>query len=194
MLWHRQAIFESKGDKLSPSAECRIRAQRVSETQSPADWMPADKLTELSRIKQKVELEYTKIGKVWLHLKCLICQIWSIRAMICYAFTCLVLVGAEGILMHYSLVKAYGDTDLGAFALVHQLMAASHYLNQYWLLISEVMWHPPLSNSTESTQPTVLHNVFENCKITATSLRVKDQWVDQLPSLKKQLPRSLCLY
>ena len=27
MLWHRQAIFESKGDKLSYSAECRIRTQ-----------------------------------------------------------------------------------------------------------------------------------------------------------------------
>ena len=53
MLWHRQAIFESKGDKLSSSAECRIRTQRVSETQSSADWMPADKATELSRIKLK---------------------------------------------------------------------------------------------------------------------------------------------
>ena len=30
MLWHRQAIFESKGDKLSSSAESRIRTQRVS--------------------------------------------------------------------------------------------------------------------------------------------------------------------
>ena len=27
MLWHRQAIFESKGDRLSSSAECRIRTQ-----------------------------------------------------------------------------------------------------------------------------------------------------------------------
>ena len=27
MLWHRQAIFESKGDKLSSSADCRIRTQ-----------------------------------------------------------------------------------------------------------------------------------------------------------------------
>ena len=53
MLWHRQAIFELKGDKLSSSAACRIRSQRVSETQSPADWMPADKPTELSRIKLK---------------------------------------------------------------------------------------------------------------------------------------------
>ena len=30
---HRQAIFESKGDKLSSSAECRIRTQRVSGTE-----------------------------------------------------------------------------------------------------------------------------------------------------------------
>ena len=54
MLWHRQAIFESKGDKLSSSAEGRIRTQRVSDTYSPADWMPADKPTELSRIKQNL--------------------------------------------------------------------------------------------------------------------------------------------
>ena len=53
MLWHRHAIFESKGDRLSSSAECRIRTERVFETQSPADWMPADKPTELSRIKLK---------------------------------------------------------------------------------------------------------------------------------------------
>ena len=30
MLWHRQAIFESKGDKLSSSAESRIRTWEVS--------------------------------------------------------------------------------------------------------------------------------------------------------------------
>ena len=30
MLWHRQAIFESKGDKLSSSAECRIRTQGLN--------------------------------------------------------------------------------------------------------------------------------------------------------------------
>ena len=53
MLWHRQAIFESRGDKLSSSVECRIRTQGVFETQFSADWMPADKPTELSRIKLK---------------------------------------------------------------------------------------------------------------------------------------------
>ena len=39
---------ELKGDTLFSSAECR-----VSETESPADWMPANKPTELSRIKLK---------------------------------------------------------------------------------------------------------------------------------------------
>ena len=53
MLWHRRAIFESKENKLSSSAECRIRTQMISETESPADQMPADKPTELSRIKLK---------------------------------------------------------------------------------------------------------------------------------------------
>ena len=74
MLWLRKAIFESKGDKLSSSAECRIRTQRVSETQSPADWMPADKPTELSRIKliKKLELDSpslwsASIQPTWLH-------------------------------------------------------------------------------------------------------------------------------
>ena len=28
MFWHRQALFESKGDKLSSSAECRIRTHQ----------------------------------------------------------------------------------------------------------------------------------------------------------------------
>ena len=32
MLWHRQAIFESKGDKLSSSAEGRIRTQDLIHT------------------------------------------------------------------------------------------------------------------------------------------------------------------
>ena len=52
MLWHRQAIFKSKGDKLCSSAECRIWTRGPS-IKSPADWMLAEKRTELSRIKLK---------------------------------------------------------------------------------------------------------------------------------------------
>ena len=51
MIWHRQAIFESKGDKLPTSAECRIWSWKVWDTKSPADWIPTHKPTELSRIK-----------------------------------------------------------------------------------------------------------------------------------------------
>ena len=53
MLWHRQAIFEWKGDKLSSSVEFRIWSWEVSDTNSPADWMPFTNSTELSRIKLK---------------------------------------------------------------------------------------------------------------------------------------------
>ena len=52
MLYQRQALFKSKGDKLCSSAECRIWT-RVPDTKSPADWMLADQPTELSRIKLK---------------------------------------------------------------------------------------------------------------------------------------------
>ena len=54
-LWHKQAIFESKGDKLSSSDECRIWIWEVSDTSSPADWIPTHKPTELWRIKLKLE-------------------------------------------------------------------------------------------------------------------------------------------
>ena len=64
MLLHRQAIFESKGDKLFSSAECRIPTQRVSGTESPVDWMSADKPTELSRIKLKLELDSPSLWSV----------------------------------------------------------------------------------------------------------------------------------
>ena len=37
MLWHRQAIFDSKGDELFSSAECRIRSWEVACTLN-ADW------------------------------------------------------------------------------------------------------------------------------------------------------------
>ena len=52
MLWYRQAIFESQGDKLFPLLNAGFE-HKVSDTYSPADWMPADKPTELSRIKLK---------------------------------------------------------------------------------------------------------------------------------------------
>ena len=53
MLWHRQAIFELRGEKLFSSAECRVRSWEFWETKSPADLRPSHKPTALSRIKLK---------------------------------------------------------------------------------------------------------------------------------------------
>ena len=50
MVWHRQAIMESKAGELSSSVQCcSMIGTRVFGT----DWMAADKPTELSRIKLK---------------------------------------------------------------------------------------------------------------------------------------------
>ena len=48
-------IYVVNFDALAQASDfrCRIRTQRVSRTESPADWMSADKPTELSRIKLK---------------------------------------------------------------------------------------------------------------------------------------------
>ena len=48
-----------------------------------------------------------------------------------------------------------------------------HYLNQFWLLISEVLWHRSESNSTARTQAIILHNELESyiLKITVISTR-----------------------
>ena len=57
------------------------------------------------------------------------------------------------------------------------LTAPSHYLNQCWLPISEVLWHSPESNFTWNAPAIISHNNFEKYtfKIAATSPR--DQWV-----------------
>ena len=52
MLWDRQAIFKSKGDKFVPLQNAGFEPG-VPDTKSPTDWMLADKPTELSRIKLK---------------------------------------------------------------------------------------------------------------------------------------------
>ena len=36
----------------------------------------------------------------------------------------------------------------------------NHYMNQYWLIISMVLWHSPKSNFTASAQATILYSEF----------------------------------
>ena len=41
------------------------------------------------------------------------------------------------------------------------LMASSHYLNQCWLMISDVLWHSPDSNSTENVKIFIVEMNFK---------------------------------
>ena len=61
MLWHRQAIFESKGQVVFLSWMQDSTWTRASGTESLADWMPTDKPIELSRIKLKKNLNSTAL-------------------------------------------------------------------------------------------------------------------------------------
>ena len=60
------------------------------------------------------------------------------------------------------------------------LMATSHYLNQWWHIISRVLRHSLQGNSTENAHESNHYNVFENyafkIKLKATSLG--RQWVN----------------
>ena len=53
------------------------------------------------------------------------------------------------------------------------LMALSHYLNQYWLFISEVLWDSSENNFPVNATATILYYEFKSytSKITATSSR-----------------------
>ena len=53
------------------------------------------------------------------------------------------------------------------------LTAPSHYLDQCWLLISEVLWHSFEINSTARAQAIILHNELKSyiLKITVISTR-----------------------
>ena len=57
------------------------------------------------------------------------------------------------------------------------LVAPSHYLNQCWLLINEVLWHSPESDFT-SAQANMLYNWFESCTFKIITTFLGGQWVN----------------
>ena len=74
-----------------------------------------------------------------------------------------------------------------AHAMACCLPAPSHYLNQCWFLIDEVLWHSFESNFIVSAKATMLYNEVQNdtFKITATSPR--GQWVNLVVGCKHRL-------
>ena len=60
------------------------------------------------------------------------------------------------------------------------LTAPSHYLIQYWLLISELLWHSFESNFTASAQAAILYSKFENNTFQIIATCPRGQWVKNL--------------
>ena len=58
------------------------------------------------------------------------------------------------------------------------LMAPSHYLNQCWLIISQVLWHLPEDNFTQNTQYIHPWYEFENHKFKEIATSPRGQWVN----------------
>ena len=58
-----------------------------------------------------------------------------------------------------------------------RLTAPSHYWNQCWLFISEVLWYSPEDNFTRRTQAIILYNDFEKHTFEITNTSLKGQWV-----------------
>ena len=57
------------------------------------------------------------------------------------------------------------------------LMAPSHYLNQYWLVISKVLWHSSEGNFTGNTWDIYRWYEFENYQFKITAAFRRDKWV-----------------
>ena len=60
------------------------------------------------------------------------------------------------------------------------LTASSHYLNQRWLIIGEVLWHSPEGNFTWSAQDIYPQDIYVSLKITNLRLHPHPQGTDEL--------------
>ena len=66
------------------------------------------------------------------------------------------------------------------------LTAPSHYLNQCWLIISEVLWHSPDSNFTENASDIYRWNDFEIYWFETVVKSPRGQWVNLVNRLLHQ--------
>ena len=58
------------------------------------------------------------------------------------------------------------------------LMEPSHYLNQGWLIISEILWYSPAGNVTECPMYLSFDIEIENDQFKTTAASPSDQWVN----------------
>ena len=60
------------------------------------------------------------------------------------------------------------------------LTAPSHYLNQRWFIVSEVLWHAPERNFTVIDQVDILYSELENYNVKIIVTCRRGQWVNLL--------------
>ena len=61
------------------------------------------------------------------------------------------------------------------------LTAPSHYLNQWWLFLSEVLWHSHESNFSASAKATIIYRLYKDFEYQTfqfTATFPRGQWVD----------------
>ena len=61
------------------------------------------------------------------------------------------------------------------------LKAPGHYLNQCWLLSSEILWHSPESNFTMSAPASIRCNKLKNYSFKIIPTSPRGQWVNSSP-------------
>ena len=88
----------------------------------------------------------------------------------------------------YKLIYSLWPSDViwlqSSWSTLVQVMACclatpSHYLNQCWLYITEVLWQSSESNVKASTQAAILMNEFEKCTSKIIVIYSMSQWVKQ---------------
>ena len=74
----------------------------------------------------------------------------------------------------------HGSLSIFAEVMAYCLMAPNHYLDQSWLIISEVLWHSPESNFTAIAQGTILYNeLYYYCyAFRNAATHPRGQWVN----------------
>ena len=79
-------------------------------------------------------------------------------------------------LTHPGLMMLDGETELcKVMAWCHQ--ASNHYMDQCWIMFSEVLWHLPKGNITQNAQDIYLWYVSEYYSCKMKSISPWSQWV-----------------
>ena len=105
-----------------------------------------DHLCMLSnKLQWNFESEHINVPSVQCIWICFL-QCWG------HVWSCLNVLTHFGPVMPYDAIRQHRSGSTLAQVMACCLMAPSHYLSRYWLIIIEVLWHSPLGNFTGTLQ------------------------------------------